>query len=153
MSIDPIIHRVTVKPAPARAFDLFTAHIGNWWPKGQTPGKSPQAVVIVEPHAGGKWFERDMEGNETQWGKVLEWEPPGRLVLGWQLNTQWRYDPALLTEVELTFTHAENGGTVVTLEHRNLERFGADAGMFIASITTGWPARVADFVRYADAQS
>jgi hypothetical protein len=34
---------------------------------------------------------------------VLAWEPPGRLLLGWQLGAEWKYDPDFLTELELTF--------------------------------------------------
>jgi hypothetical protein len=35
MSIAPIIRSVEVKAAPARAFDLFAAHMDRWWPKGR----------------------------------------------------------------------------------------------------------------------
>jgi uncharacterized protein YndB with AHSA1/START domain len=148
MTIAPIMHSVRVKADPARAFDLFTTHIGTWWPKGQTVGKNPHAAIIIEPRAGGQWLERDSDGNEVRWGSVLAWEPPSRLLLGWQLSTQWQYDPDLLTEVELTFVPANGGGTIVTLEHRNLERFGAGAAEHAGKLNGGWPKRVADFVDY-----
>jgi uncharacterized protein YndB with AHSA1/START domain len=150
MSIAPIVRTVQVKAAPARAFDLFATQMEHWWPKGRTIGKSPHVAIIVEPRAGGRWFERDADGNETRWGKVLAWEPPSRLLLGWQIDCQWGYDPDILTEVELTFAPAEGGGTLVTLEHRNLERFGADAARHAEKLRGGWPAHLADFVRYAD---
>jgi uncharacterized protein YndB with AHSA1/START domain len=153
MSIAPIVHTVQVKAAPARAFDLFTAHMGAWWPKGRTVAKNPHAAIVVEPRPGGQWLERDADGNETRWGKVLAWEPPSRLVLAWQLNCDWGYDADLLTEVELTFAPAEGGGTLVTLEHRNLERFGADAARHAEKIRGGWPTRLAEFAQYAEAQS
>jgi uncharacterized protein YndB with AHSA1/START domain len=153
MSIAPIVHTVQVKAAPARAFDLFTAHMGAWWPKGRTVAKNPHAAIVVEPRPGGQWLERDADGNETRWGKVLSWEPPSRLVLAWQLNCDWGYDADLLTEVELTFAPAEGGGTLVTLEHRNLERFGADAARHAEKIRGGWPTRLAEFAQYAEAQS
>ncbi len=54
---------------------------------------------------------------------MLAWEPPGRALLGWRLNNAFEYDPELVTEVELTFAPAP-GGTVVTLEHRDLHGFG-----------------------------
>ena len=150
MTIAPIVHTIQVKAAPARAFTLFTEHFGAWWPKGKTIAKNPHVDVVVEPHPGGRWFERDAEGTETHWGKVLAWEPPGRLLLGWQINTKWQFDPDFLTEVELTFAPAETGGTLVTLEHRNLERFGADAAAHAASLNGGWPVFIAEFVQYAD---
>src|SRR5260221_657955 len=97
-------------------------------------------------------FERVAAGNETRWGKVLAWEPPSRLLLGWQINCDKGYAPDLLTEVELSFTPAAGGFTLVTLEHRNLERFGADAARQAERIGGGWPARLAEFAEYAAAQ-
>jgi uncharacterized protein YndB with AHSA1/START domain len=152
MTIAPIVRTVEVKAGPARAFELFATRMEDWWPRGRTVGKNPHAAIVVEPRANGRWFERDAEGQETHWGKVLAWEPPSRLLLGWQLNSQWTYDPDFLTEVELTFAPAEGGGTLVTLEHRNLERFGADADRRAAELGGGWPNFLADFARFADAQ-
>ncbi|HEX2892202.1 SRPBCC family protein [Vineibacter terrae] len=152
MSIAPIIRTVQVKVDPARAFDLFATRMAQWWPKGGTIGKAPHADVIIEPRPGGRWFERDAEGNETQWGHVLAWEPPSRLLLAWQISTAWRYDPSLLTEVELTFAPAD-GGTLVTLEHRHLERFGADAAAHAQRLGGGWPTRLAAFAHLAEAMA
>ena len=153
MSIAPIVKSVAVKAPPARAFELFAGQMERWWPKGKTVGKKPHVAIVLEPRVGGRWFERDAEGNETQWGKVLAWEPPRRLLLGWQLNSQWTYDPDFLTEVELTFAPVEGGGALVTLEHRNLERFGADAEKLAGQLGGGWPQILADFGAYADSHS
>ncbi len=89
MSILPITCRTHVKATPAQAFRLFTTHMKDWWPKGGTIGTNPYIAIVVEPWAGGRWFERDADGTETQWGMVLQWEPPSRLLLGWQVNCQW----------------------------------------------------------------
>jgi uncharacterized protein YndB with AHSA1/START domain len=150
MSIAPIVRTVQVKAAPPRAFDLFVNHMAQWWPKGRTIGKAPHEVVVVEPRVGGQWFERDASGTETHWGKVLTWEPPHRVVLAWQINSQWAYDPNLITEVELTFVPAQGGGTLVTLEHRNLERFGTDAAAHAETLRNGWPGFVTGFAEYAN---
>jgi uncharacterized protein YndB with AHSA1/START domain len=150
VTISPIVRTIQVKPAPARAFELFATRMQSWWPKGI--GKNPHADIVVEPRAGGRWFERDADGAETNWGKVLAWEPPARLLLGWQINGRWGYDPDLLTEVELTFTPAAGGGTLVTLEHRNLERFGAEAARITEQLGGGWPRRLAEFAEFANTQ-
>ena len=86
---------------------------------------------------------------ETQWGKVLAWEPPARLLLGWQLNSAFTYDPDLVTEVELIFL-ANEGGTLVTLEHRSLELFGDAAERVASQLAGGWLPRLADYVAFAD---
>jgi uncharacterized protein YndB with AHSA1/START domain len=80
--------------------------------------------VVLEPKAGGRWYEIGEDGQQCNWGKVLAWEPPKRLLLAWQINGNWKYDPDLVTEVEVTFTPVAGGATRVDLEHRNLERFG-----------------------------
>ena len=153
MSIAPIVKSVKVKAAPAHAFDLFTQHFADWWPKGQTVGKKPHVAVVLEPKVGGQWFEVDADGTETHWGKVLIWAPPSRLVLAWQLNSQWTFDPGFETALEITFTAAEGGGTLVSLEHRDLERFGADAEKHAASLRGGWPTKMQQFADWADAQA
>lgn len=152
MSIAPILHTVEVKAPPARAFDLFTSHMAKWWPHGKTIGCNPHAQIVMEPRVGGRWYERDAAGNETQWGRVLAWEPPGRVLLGWQINSQWQYDPDFLTELELSFAGLAGGGTRVMLEHRDLERFGADAEAHAAKIRGGWPTMVGHYACYADSQ-
>ena len=149
MTIAPIEKTVTVKARPARAFEIFTRDIGRWWPKGKTIGGKPHAQIVIEPRAEGRWFERDDDGAETQWGKVLAWDPPGRLLLGWQLDAAFKYDPDFVTEVELTFAAAGDGQTRVTLVHRDLERFGESAEKVAASISEGWPARLRNFADFA----
>lgn len=152
MTIAPIVRTVDVAAPPARAFDLFTRQIGRWWPVGKTVAKNPHADVLIEPRAGGRWFEVDEGGVETHWGKVLVWDPPGRLVLGWQLNSRFSYDPDFLTEVELNFA-PEGGGTRVTLEHRNLERFGPDAEKFAGQLGGGWPTFLAEYANYVSSHA
>jgi uncharacterized protein YndB with AHSA1/START domain len=58
---------------------------------------------------------------------VLAWEPPHRVVLAWEISPDWRYDPAVHTEVEVRFNAEGEGRTRVELEHRGLESFGGRA--------------------------
>ena len=148
MSIQPIIRSVTVKAAPAQAFSLFTDHMKHWWKKGSTLGKKPHEDFVIEKKAGGRWFERDEDGSEVNWGKVLAYDPPDRLLLAMQINTKFQHDTAAATEVEITFTPAAGGGTLVMLEHRNLEHLGTGAESMIAALTAGWTSHVAEFGEY-----
>ena len=126
--------------AGARAFEVFPAGAGRWWPKSHHIGQAEMQDAVMEPRAGGRWYERGTDGSECEWGRVLAWEPPHRLVLAWQLNADWRYDPDLITEVEVRFT-PDGQGTRVDLEHRGLERFGAQAEAVRGQIDSegGWP--------------
>jgi uncharacterized protein YndB with AHSA1/START domain len=118
---------ITVDASPERAFEVFTTGFGSWWPlETHHIGATMATEGIIEPHAGGRWFERDADGDECEWGSVIAFEPPHRVVLGWHLTPEWKYDadPEKATEVEVTFTPAE-GGTLVELEHRGFEKHGA----------------------------
>jgi len=55
---------------------------------------------------------------------VLVWEPPHRLVVTWQINGMWQYDPdpARASEIEVRFTAVGPNQTSVQLEHRYIER-------------------------------
>ncbi len=149
MSIAPVQCSVDVQAPLARTFELFASRMGAWWPRGKTPAAQPHADLVIEPHENGRWYEKDANGAETQWGKVLAWEPPRRLLLGWQLDHCFCFDAKLLMEVEILFEELAGGGTRVRLEHRNLEQLGADAEPFAGKVRSGWPERMGDFARYA----
>jgi len=149
MSIAPVVRSVQVAVPPARAFELFTGQMGKWWPASHPIGARPFAAINIEPHVGGRWYEADAEGGECPWGKVLEWDPPHRALLGWQLNAQFEYDPAFLTEVELAFT-ANEGGTLMTLTHHNMQRFGESAAQLAIGMGDGWGQIIAEFQKLAN---
>jgi uncharacterized protein YndB with AHSA1/START domain len=136
----PVRKSVRVGAPPVRAFDVFTAGMGRWWPKTHHIGASDLDTLIMEPREGGRWFERGVDGAECEVGKVLVWEPPSRLVLAWQLTADWKFDPDLITEVEVRFIPDGDNATRVELEHRHLERFGqgADAVRRQIDAPDGW---------------
>lgn len=146
----PIRKEVRVKAPPMRAFEIFTAGMSQWWLKTHTINatKSPIKDIVMEPRAGGRWFERGEDGSECQWGKVLAWEPPARLLLAWQINAQWQFDPAIVTEVEIRFT-PDASGTKVELEHRYLERLGDAAETMWTAFDRGWMALLESFATNA----
>ena len=148
MSIAPVRASVEVSQSPAQAFDIFLSRIGEWWP-GKTIGEKPFVSITIEPHQGGRWYETDEDGTDTHWGKVLAWEPPGRALLAWELNSRFEHDPTVLTEVEILFTPLADGGTKIALEHRNLERFGDDAARIAGMIGEGWPEKLAGFASFS----
>ena len=145
------VHRsVVVEAPPDRAFATFTDGFATWWPmESHHTGPVDAETAVIEPREGGRWYERGVDGSEEDWGRVLVWEPPSRLVLAWQLSSEFRYDPSFLTEVEVRFT-PEDGGTRVELEHRGFERLGEGAEALRAPVDSegGWTGLLA---RYADA--
>jgi uncharacterized protein YndB with AHSA1/START domain len=122
----PVRKSLSVNATPERAFEVFTARFDSWWPRSHSIGQSPLAEAVLEPRTGGRWYGRLADGSEAEWGDVLAWDPPRRLVLAWRIGADWTYRADLLTEVEVRFT-AEGERTRVDFEHRGLERMGEKA--------------------------
>jgi uncharacterized protein YndB with AHSA1/START domain len=82
------------------------------------------AETILEQRERGRWYERGVDGSECEWGHVVVWEPPHRLVVTWQINGMWQYDPdpARASEIEVRFVSSGPNETRVELEHRHIER-------------------------------
>lgn len=144
----PVVKTVTVPCTPDRAFRLFTEGMGRWWLPSHSLAKSGQDKVVMEPRSGGAWYEIGKTGERCDWGRVALWEPPGRLVLVWQLSAGFTFDPDLYTEVEVTFT-PEGSGTAVRLEHRKLENYGPAAAEVAQVLGSegGWSALLAAFAK------
>jgi uncharacterized protein YndB with AHSA1/START domain len=122
-------------PCPADvAFDVWTAAIDGWWPADHTASGESDATVVLEPGVGGRIFERTAAGHEHDWGEVVAWEPPSRLVYRWHL----RRDRADATEVEIRFEPLGPGATRVAIEHRGWERLGAGGQEWRDRNMGGW---------------
>jgi uncharacterized protein YndB with AHSA1/START domain len=116
---------ITVKAPQAVAWQVFTEKMGTWWPlHTHKIGKARAVDAVIEPRAGGRWYERGEDGSTCEWGRVLSWEPPRRLLLSWEITADWQHDPKLQTEVEVRFIAEGKGATRVELEHRHLDRYG-----------------------------
>jgi uncharacterized protein YndB with AHSA1/START domain len=116
-----------VVEAPAeRAFEVFTADIGSWWPSDHHVIEAPLAKMVFEPREGGHVYDVGTDGSECRWARVLAYEPPERIVISWDISLDWKIepDPARTSEVEVTFTPDGPSRTRVDLVHRHIERHG-----------------------------
>ena len=117
--VDPnIVRKTRLVNAPQEvAWRVFTEKMGTWWPLDHyTIGKAKAVDAIIEPRVGGRWYERGEDGSTCDWGSVLVWEPHSRLLLSWDITADWKYDPALKTEVEVRFIVEAPTRTRVELE-------------------------------------
>ena len=148
-TIAPVTKSVTVHATPEKAFEVFTARFGEWWPLAtHHTAEEDAATAVLEPKVGGRWYERGVHGTETMWGYVTAWEPPSRLVLAWHLDPTFHFDPDVASEVEVTFVADGDARTIVTLEHRKLEVYGDAAGTLRTAIDSdgGWLDILGSFV-------
>jgi uncharacterized protein YndB with AHSA1/START domain len=142
---------VTVNVPQTHAFRVFTGQLGRWWPLATHKlGKQPAETAVIEPKVGGRWFERSVDGSECNWGRVRVWDPPARLVLTWEISSDWRPDETIQTEVEVQFLADGPERTTVHLEHRKLEDYGnqAETMRSIFDSEGGWSSILQ---RFADA--
>lgn len=137
----PVRTSVTVDVPREHAWTVFTERFDAWWPRDHHVLGADLAAAVIEPREGGRWYERGVDGRECDWGYVITWDPPSRLVLAWQLDATFRPDPGLVTEVEVRFTAEGPHRTHVELEHRHLERFGEGWSRTRDSLggENGWP--------------
>lgn len=137
IEVAPVRKRILVKTSQARAFDVFAARFDTWWPRSHHIGKADMKEAVIEPRLGGRWYEKGEDGSECEWGRVLAWEPPGRLLLSWNINSAFQPDETIRSEVEVRFTAASVQETLVELEHRIC---AADADNIRAAVDSpqGW---------------
>jgi len=133
---EPVQVAIEVRRGIEEAFRVFTDEIAAWWPvAGHSVEPDQVEAVVLEGRLGGRLYERWHDGGEADWGRVVTWEPPRRLVLSWQPNPE---RPAA-TEVEVRFVAVEPDHTRVELEHRGWERLGDLGPEARASYDGGWP--------------
>ena len=145
---------LTVAAPPERAFEVFTSGIGSWWPlQPYSIGAEPAVDAVVEPREGGRWYERAESGAECSWGHVRVWDPPRRVVLTWEISAAWQPDPEATSEVDVRFSAADGGRTLVELEHRGLETYAerAEEMRSIFGSDQGWSGLLAHFTAAAEA--
>jgi uncharacterized protein YndB with AHSA1/START domain len=151
--VAPVRKTIVVAASPEHAFQVFTHEMRAWWPlQSHHIGKAGPVAVVMEPFVGGRWFERGVDGSESDWGHVRVWDPPRRVVLSWEISSEWQPDPSVQAEVEVQFI-PEGRSTRVNLEHRLLHYFGEKAeamrGMFDAD--QGWMSLLEAFAGRAAA--
>ncbi|MCP3970235.1 MAG: metalloregulator ArsR/SmtB family transcription factor [Rhodobacteraceae bacterium] len=133
----PITRTVRVPLPPARAFDLFTREMADWWPL-DTHSISAQSgqtakTVVVTPEPGGPITETKPDGTTTLWGRVTEWQPGRAFAMAWHVGRP----ASQATKVRLSFDVVA-GGTRVTLVHSGWQALGAEATVIRVGYLTGW---------------
>ena len=143
---------ITVEAPIERAFKVFTEDFDRIKPREHNLLAVEIAETVFERHAGGRIYDRGVDGSECPWARVLAYEPPDRVVFSWDISPRWQIetDHDKTSEVEVRFTAETPGRTRVELEHRHLDRHGEGWESERDGIAgdAGWPLYLQ---RYADA--
>lgn len=135
--MESIKKELVVEASQETAFRVFTEQMDAWWPKSHHIGKTPMVHSIIEGRTEGRWYSTHEDGSEANVGKVLVWDPYGRLVLVWQVNGNFQHEPDLHSEVEVLFLAEGPTTTRIKFEHRDLEKLRGGAKV-IDDMNQGW---------------
>lgn len=152
-SATAIRHEVVVAVPIERAFSVFTEGFGSFKPPEHNMLSVEIAETVFEPRVGGHVYDRGVDGSVCRWARVLVYEPPGRVVISWDISPQWQIESDLekTSEVEVRFSAETPERTRVELEHRELDRHGDGWEAVREGVDSegGWPTylrRFADVV-------
>jgi uncharacterized protein YndB with AHSA1/START domain len=152
----PVRQSTLVRSSVEHTFDVFVREIGSWWPV-QPFSFNPSRVrrVTFERALGGRVYETWDDGSEHEWGRVLEWRPPERFRMTWNIT-------GAPTEVELRFTAESPDRTRVDLEHRGWDKLSVEqlsracalpGGYLGGSFLAGWTRILGHLADAADTAS
>jgi uncharacterized protein YndB with AHSA1/START domain len=151
---DAIRYTLTVPVPPSDAFSLFARRLAEWWPREYTWSQNVLEDIGIEGRPDGLCSERGPHGFRCDWGRVLAWEPPGRLVLAWQISPRREPEPnpERASTIELRFDAEAEHRTRVTMEHRDFDRHGEGAEAYRAALASeqGWPYILSRYAAAAD---
>jgi uncharacterized protein YndB with AHSA1/START domain len=142
--IEVVRKTVTVDCAVEEAFRIFTTDALSWWPVESHSIHQDVSAIVFEPREGGEVYEISAEGERGHWATVLEWEPPRRIILAWNILLA----ETVGTEVEVRF-EPDGAGTRVELEHRGWERLAEDAAEKRDNYDSGWEFVLEQYVERA----
>jgi uncharacterized protein YndB with AHSA1/START domain len=126
---------------PEAAFRLFTDGIDRWWPlhDGFAYGGDRAASIHLEPWVGGRFFERLVDGDEIEVGRVRRCERPALVEFSWR-GPLWSEQ----TWVRVVFV-PDGQGTRVELTHDGFGALADGAGVR-EGFAGGWVAVLASYV-------
>ncbi|GAB3888133.1 hypothetical protein GCM10029964_055280 [Kibdelosporangium lantanae] len=141
---------VTVPVGVAEAFRVFVEEPMKWVPPGHMFLKDAE-LIEIEPRLGGRFYERDPSGAEAVHGVIVDWQPPGLLVMTWRVGANWQpiFDDKKASLIEVSFTEVDPGSTKVVLKHTQFHRHGEAAAAIRAAVDGPSPGET--LARYADA--
>lgn len=140
--IEPLRKELKVGLSQEQAFRLFTEGIHKWWPlPTHSVGEAQAESCYFEGWVGGRIMEVLRDGSQSEWGKVLVWQPYELVKFQWYPGRT--ADSA--QEVTVSFREIEDG-TLVDLVHVGWETLGAQAQAARTGYDSGWDFVLAKYI-------
>ncbi len=140
--IEPLRKQLKVSLPVQKAFELFTDGMGTWWPlPTHSVGEQQAETCFFEGWVGGRIVEVLKDGTQSEWGRVLAWEPFHRVSFHWYPGRT----PDTAQEVTVIFSEIP-GGSLVELVHTGWETLGPEAQARRDGYDTGWDFVLAKYI-------
>jgi hypothetical protein len=148
INLTSITKELTVEASQQTAFKVFTEQMDLWWPRTHHIGSTDMTEMVVELQVNGRWYSKHTEPTQPNIGYVMRYEPFDLFVLAWQINGDFKCDPALVTEVVVQFIPNGSQTTRVKFEHKDLHKLGN--GKAVESMDQGWGDIMAVYKQQAE---
>ena len=135
---------VTVRRGAHVAFRIWTEQIAAWWPHGHSISGAPDTQVFFEWQVGGRLYECTPSGIEHDWGEIIVWDPPHRLVHTWYLGSS--HD--VPTRVDVRFVALDKDTTRVEIAHSGPELIGDLWWQRVAIYNASWEKILAIYANF-----
>jgi uncharacterized protein YndB with AHSA1/START domain len=144
---DEVRFAIEVAVPVDHAFRVFTAQFDSIKPREHNLLAVDIAETVLEAKPGGAVYDRGVDGTVCVWGRVLDVEPPHRLVFAWLISPQWQIEEQedRASEVEVRFSAIDDSHTRVELRHHGLTRHGGGWESAASGLESGWPLYLSRF--------
>ena len=142
VKIEPLRKQLRVGLDIEAAFRLFTEGMAKWWPlRTHSVGEQQAETCFFEGWVGGRIVEVLKDGSQSEWGRVITWDPYHSVSFHWYPGR----GPDTAQQVTVTFREIP-GGTLVELVHVGWETLGGDAQTRREGYDTGWDYVLAKYI-------
>jgi len=138
---EPIRRSIGVPWNQHAAFERFTSHFGDWWPRySHSIGGKRVKRLVFECRVGGLIYEEHHDGTRMLWGTVTAFDAPNRVAFTFHPSRE--ESDAQLIEVRFL---PDGVGTRVELTSSGWDKMGKSAQRAYGAYRLNWGAALDRF--------
>jgi len=138
---EPIRRSIGVPWNQHAAFERFTSHFGDWWPRySHSIGGKRVKRLVFECRVGGLIYEEHYDGTRMLWGTVTAFDAPNRVAFTFHPSRE--ESDAQLIEVRFL---PDGVGTRVELTSSGWDKMGKSAQRAYGAYRLNWGAALDRF--------